>query len=221
MKETVIIAAAGVGSRLGAGIPKCLVEVGGHAVFEYQLRAFDWADEIRMVVGYHADEVIERVSAVNDKVIFVRNQEYSTTGLRQSYYLGAQGITGKALFLDGDTIMGSAASSLIHEACKAKEDFITVVQTLSENPIYAGVQNGKVQWFSYERQSEYELANAAFMDAERLEYLNTLFYVQLEQYLPAKAVFIESLEIDTPADLRRAEQVIAAHPAEYDFWRSL
>lgn len=221
MKKTVVIAAAGVGSRLGAGIPKCLAEVCGHAVFEYQLRAFDWADEIRMVVGYHADEVIERVSTVSDRVVFVYNREYSATGLRQSYYLGAQGLTGKTLFLDGDTIMGNTASGLIQEACKTNEDFIAVVRTLSENPIYAGVQDGNVQWFSYERQSEYELANAAFMDAERLEYLSTLFYVQLEQYLPTKAILIESLEIDTPADLRHAERIIAAHPAEYDFWRSL
>ena len=91
MKKTVIIAAAGVGSRLGAGIPKCLVEVNGHAIFEYQLRAFSWADEIRMVVGYHGDEVIGRISALAPQVKFIHNREYSTTNLRQSYYLGAQG----------------------------------------------------------------------------------------------------------------------------------
>ena len=30
MKKIVVIAAAGVGSRLGFGMPKCLVEVKGH-----------------------------------------------------------------------------------------------------------------------------------------------------------------------------------------------
>ena len=90
---------------------------------------------------------------------------------------------------------------------------------LSDNPIYAGVQDGKVQWFSYERQSEYELANAAFMAAERLEYINTLFYIQLEKYLPTKAIPVDSLEIDTPVDLDYAQKIIAEHPEEYDFWR--
>ena len=47
MKKTVIIAAAGSGSRLGFGLPKCLVKIGGHAIFEYQLKAFEWADDIR------------------------------------------------------------------------------------------------------------------------------------------------------------------------------
>ncbi len=219
MKKTVVIAAAGVGSRLGAGVPKCLVDVGGHAIFEYQLKAFQWADEIRMVVGYHADEVIRRVSTVEPKVIFIHNENYSTTNLRQSYYLGAKSVDGKALFLDGDTIMGKTASSLIRSACEEYDDFIAVVRTMSENPIYAGVNKGKVQWFSYEKKSEYELANAAFMDSKKLEYLNTLFYVQLEKALPTKAILIESLEIDTPEDLRHAEQKISACVSDYDFWR--
>lgn len=105
MRKIVIIAAAGIGSRLGAGMPKCLVQVNGHAVFEYQLKAMSWADEIRMVVGYKADEVIDRVSAIDPNVTFVRNEQFATTNLRQSYYLGAQGITEKAIFLDGDTII--------------------------------------------------------------------------------------------------------------------
>ena len=50
MKKIIVIAAAGKGSRLGAGKPKCLIEVCGRAIFEYQLKAFGWADEIRMVV---------------------------------------------------------------------------------------------------------------------------------------------------------------------------
>lgn len=219
MKKTVVIAAAGVGSRLGAGIPKCLVEVNGHPIFEYQLRAFHWADEIRMVVGYHGDEVVERVSALFPQVRFVYNREYAATNLRQSYYLGARGVEGKALFLDGDTIMGKAAAGTLRRSMEGGEDFIAVVRAVSENPIYAGVEQGMVRWFSYERPSDYELANAAFMDAGELEYLNTLFYVQLEQHLPTRAVPIESLEIDTPEDLRHAERRITACRDDYDFWR--
>ena len=87
MKKTVIIAAAGSGSRLGFGLPKCLVKIGGHAIFEYQLKAFEWADEIRMVVGYMAEEVIHRVSSINSDVIFVKNQDYLKTTTLQSNFL--------------------------------------------------------------------------------------------------------------------------------------
>lgn len=90
MKKTVIIAAAGIGGRLGAGLPKCLVNVCGHMIFEYQLRAFEWADDIRIVVGYQAETVVRKISAVAPNVKFIHNKMFSTTNLRQSYFLGAQ-----------------------------------------------------------------------------------------------------------------------------------
>ena len=219
MKKTVIIAAAGVGSRLGAGKPKCLVEANGHFIFEYQLKAVEWADEIRMVVGYHADEVIQKVSTINPLIVFIYNRDYATTQLRQSYFLGAQGVEGKALFLDGDTIIGQTASNLLFRAYENGEDYIAVTQTQTKNPIYAGVQAGRVQWFSYDKTSEYELANVAFLSTDKLKYENTLFYVQLEEYLPTKALQIEGLEVDTPEDLQHAENKIKSSFLEYDFWR--
>lgn len=219
MKKTVIIAAAGVGSRLGAGKPKCLVEANGHFIFEYQLKAVEWADEIRMVVGYHADEVIQKVSTINSNIVFIHNRDYATTQLRQSYFLGAQGVEGKALFLDGDTIIGQTASNLLFRAYENGEDYIAVTQTQTKNPIYADVQAGRVQGFSYNKTSEYELANVAFLSTDKLKYENTLFYVQLEEYLPTKALQIEGLEVDTQEDLQHAENKIKSSLLEYDFWR--
>lgn len=220
MKKTVIIAAAGMGSRLGAGKPKCLVEVGGHAVFEYQLKAFQWADEIRMVVGYMADEVIARVSAVNRQVVFIHNQEFSSTSTLQSNFLGSQGLEGNALFMDGDMIISRRTADAFRRTYEAERPFIGVARDLSKEPVYAGVNDGHLQWFSYDRPSEYEWANAALLDVKKLEFHNTHFYVQLEKFLPMEALVIDRLELDTPEDLQHAEQVIAARTADYDFWEN-
>lgn len=219
MKKTVIIAAAGRGSRLGAGIPKCLVEVNGHAIFEYQLKALQWADEIRMVVGYKSEEVIRRVASINDKVVFVPNKEYSLTTTLQSNFLGAKGISGKALFLDGDMIISRETGEQLCQWFDIDESFIGVAKELSEEPVYAGVKDGYVQWFSYERKSNYEWANVALLDTGLLEFNQTHFYVQLEKYLPAKALEIERVEIDTSADLMDARQKIIKFPDKYNFWR--
>ena len=105
MKKTVIIAAAGNGSRLGGKLPKCLVQVGGHAIFEYQLKAFSWADEIRMVVGYMAEEVIRQVSAISPDVVFIKNLDYLNTTTLQSNFLGAKGLKENVLFIDGDILV--------------------------------------------------------------------------------------------------------------------
>lgn len=57
------------------------------------------------------------------------------------------------------------------------------------------------------------------IDPQKLTYNHTHFYVQLEEILPIRAVPIKRLEVDTPEDLRYAEQVITACASEYDFWR--
>lgn len=219
MKKTVIIAAAGVGSRLGAGIPKCLVEVGGHAVFEYQLRAFSWADEIRMVVGYRSEEVIARVSAVESRVAFVQNRNYADTTTLQSNFLGARGVEGKALFIDGDMVISRKTSEALRQAYERDEDFVGVARELSEEPVYVDLEDSQVQWFSYDRPSSYEWANVALLDVKRLTYQKTHFYVLLEKYLPTEALVVDRLEIDTPEDLQFAERRIAACPDDYNFWR--
>lgn len=219
MKKTVIIAAAGKGSRLGAGLPKCLVEVNGHAIFEYQLRAFSWADEIRMVVGYRSEKVVARVSAADSRVVFILNPDYAGTTTLQSNFLGARGVEGKALFIDGDMVISRKTSEALHQAYERGEDFIGVARELSEEPVYAGVENGQVQWFSYDRPSPYEWANTALLDVKGLAYQKTHFYVQLEKYLPTRALVVDRLEIDTPEDLQLAEQRIAGCRDDYDFWR--
>lgn len=219
MKKTVIIAAAGKGCRLGAEIPKCLVGVNGHAIFEYQLKAFSWADEIRMVVGHMAEEVIRRVSSVNPNVVFIKNLDYSNTTTLQSNFLGARGVEGKAMFIDGDMVISRGTAEALYQAYEAGEDFIGVAGEISGEPVYAGVENGRVQWFSYDRPASYEWANVALLDIDRLTYQKTHFYVQLEKYLPTKALVVNRLEVDTPEDLRHAERRIAVCREDYDFWR--
>lgn len=219
MKKAVVIAAAGEGSRLGSGLPKCLVDVGGHKIFEYLLKAFAWADEIRMVVGYMADEVMEQVSEIDNRVVFVHNQNFSHTSTRQSNFLGAQGIEGPVLFIDGDMIISRETSDLLCHQYDMGESLIGVAKELSEEPVYCGVQDGNIQWFSYDRLSEYEWANVALLDAKKLKDQNTHFYIQLEEYLPIKSVLIERLEIDTPDDLEHAKREIVIYPEKYNFWR--
>ena len=216
MKKTVIIAAAGSGSRLGFGLPKCLVKIGGHAIFEYQLKAFEWADEIRMVVGYMAEEVIHRVSSINSDVIFVKNQDYLKTTTLQSNFLGAKGLKGNALFIDGDMLIDQTTTMRLLKEYESGIPCIGVSREMSEIPVYAGVENGQVQWFSFDKFAEYEWANIAMIDPRELEYNPTHFYIQLEKILPIRAVSVKRLEIDTPEDLQYAERMVFTHPEDYE-----
>lgn len=50
--ENVVIAAAGMSTRLGVGRPKCLVEVCGRKIIEYQLALLKEIPHVYMVVGF-------------------------------------------------------------------------------------------------------------------------------------------------------------------------
>ena len=123
------------------------------------------------------------------------------------------------MFRDGDMVISRGTAETLCQAYEAEEDFIGVARELSEEPVYAGVENGRVQWFSYDRPSSYEWANVALLDVGKLAYQKTHFYVQLEKYLPTKALVVDRLEVDTPEDLQFAEQRIAGGRNDYDFWR--
>lgn len=99
-----VIAAAGFGSRLNRGIPKCLVEVNGHKIIEYQLAQLQEIPDVRLVVGYHADEVIQAVKQLRQDVKFIINDCYDTTTTLQSYYMGCCDLHDYFLLLDGDII---------------------------------------------------------------------------------------------------------------------
>ena len=64
MKKTVIISCAGVGSRLGLNIPKCLVEINNKSLLEFQLEQLQDVDDIRVVVGYKKDLVIDKIKTM-------------------------------------------------------------------------------------------------------------------------------------------------------------
>lgn len=221
MKKVIVIAAAGKGSRLGAGKPKCLIEVNGHAIFEYQLKAFAWADEIRMVVGFQAADVMEKVTQMNPNVKFIVNDEFNATTTLQSNYLGAADIQGKALFIDGDMIISRETAQRLQTVFEENEEFVGVATDISEEPVYACVEDQQVIWFDYNRIANHEWANVALLETKKLEYLPTHFFVQIEKSLPIKAVEIERLEVDTKEDLIHAERVIQEHPDKYDYWNSI
>ena len=88
---TVVIAAAGIGSRLGMNLPKSLVEINGRTVLERLLTEclHDVAD-VRLVVGFRADEVMAHARSVRNDLVFVRNPAFRDTGVRHSFWLASR-----------------------------------------------------------------------------------------------------------------------------------
>lgn len=105
MKEkTIIISCAGMGTRLGIGSTKALIDINGKPLIIRQLELLKDYNDICIVVGYQADRVIETVSEYRNDIRFAFNHDYKTTGTAASFLKGLLGAKEYNIPIDVDTI---------------------------------------------------------------------------------------------------------------------
>lgn len=208
----VIIAAAGMGTRLGHGLPKALVEVNGKAIIDYQLELLEDFEDIRVVVGYMEEDLIKHIKAIRSDIIFVRNPDFKNTTTLQSVYLATKGIKDKCLVLDGDMIITKNSFDLFCEKCNDDEELIAISKDISDNPVYVMTREDGdkifVDSFSRELESKYEWSNMAYMDPQNIQYERIHVYQSIERNCPVLGVEIDRVEVDTEEDLKNANEVI-------------
>ena len=86
--KSVVISCAGVGARLGLATTKALINLGGKSIIARQLESLKAVEDIRIVIGYQAQDVIDEVRKYRSDAIFVYNHEYFDTKTGASLYLG-------------------------------------------------------------------------------------------------------------------------------------
>ncbi len=69
--RTVIISCAGMGNRLGLGTTKALVEIDGKPLIVRHLEMLKGETDIRVVVGYQAEKIINVVRQYRKDALFV------------------------------------------------------------------------------------------------------------------------------------------------------
>lgn len=107
----VIILAAGIGSRLASITnkkPKCLVNVGGQAILDHQIKSFikSGIENITIVGGYKVNLIKENcINYKNFPINIIVNEDYLTTNNMYSLYLLRKKLSGKEFILcNGDVI---------------------------------------------------------------------------------------------------------------------
>ncbi|MBR0062341.1 MAG: NTP transferase domain-containing protein [Selenomonadaceae bacterium] len=205
--KNVVIAAAGMGTRLGIGKPKCLVKINDKTLLEYQLDLLRNVENIFLVVGFMEEEVMNFAHKIRRDIIFVRNANFQHTKTLGSFYLAAKIIDDMAIFMDGDMIIEPRTfAEFLATATQSDKMLIAVSKRISDDPVYCDIaqdaQGLSIRGFSYDKKSEYEWANVVSMPASWMESGNSHTFEHLQKFLPASAKIIDRLEIDTPEDLR-------------------
>ena len=216
--ESAVIAAAGLGSRLGLGHPKCMLELGGITLLTRMIKMLEsHISKIHVVVGYREDLVIDYCARNHPHIVLVRNPDYRTTNTAQSFAIGARYLKGKCIFLDGDLVIDpNSFSDFISHAAQT-EILVALCKPNTENAVFVDIEEtdqGKiVKNFTRENPTSYEWGNVFSGPSTLMANTNANGYVfeHLAQHLPLPGHMLELAEIDTSADMRSAETFVLQH----------
>jgi choline kinase len=189
-------------------LPKCLVPVAGRRIIDYQLELLEEIEDVRIVIGFRRELVIQHVKTVRPDAIFVCNHQYATTANLQSLYLGAKGLEDPCLVIDGDVIPEPGSFRRFLAACEGDMPLVAITPASSTDAVYAMVdpEERLLRAFTRAPDSPWEWPGIAYLSPAMIEDHKTFVYQQLEKYLPMKVFPIECWEVDTPEDLVRASE---------------
>ncbi len=198
---TVVINCAGMGTRLGMGVPKSLIKIGDKPLIHWQLELLKEVEDIRIVVGFQALDIIKTVREIRNDITFVLNKNFSSTQTGYSLGLGAQFAREYVISLDGDLLVQPKdwAALMTNE-----NEVVGVCPTSTEDPVCAVVDEfDNVISFSRTRSS-FEWTGLLKLKTEKIPIKNCYVYELIEGYLPLKKLNVQCCEIDTPSDYDKA-----------------
>jgi len=205
--EGAVIACAGLGSRLGLGLPKCLIEVEGQTILSRLIESLEpYVPRIHIVIGYREEMIADYCARHHRDVVLVRNPRFRETNTAYSISLGSLGFRSKVLFMDGDLIIGRESLADFIRMAARYPTLIGVTQAKSENAVLAAISKKEgsdlaITAFSKGLDSCYEWANIFSGAPVQMDDAKGFVYEVLEQILPLPACLLELYEVDTPRDL--------------------
>lgn len=202
--KSVVISCAGIGSRLGLGLTKALVEINGASLISWQLKLFKHVEDLRLVIGFQGSEIIEEVLKYRDDVVFCYNHRYFETKTGASYYLGARHANMESLEWDGDLLVHPDDVKMLLETTG---EFICYGDLASEDAVCVHVnEKGEVLDFSREG-GDYEWTGPACMEKKHLTYSSQNVFNMFEPLCPMRGIKVRAYDIDTYNDYIRVSEI--------------
>ena len=198
---TVVICAAGMGTRLGIGTTKALVHICGKPLIIHQLELLDNYDDVRIVLGYQADKVIEVVNKYRKDVLFAFNYDYHNTGAAASLSKATLGARKYVVSIDGDLLINKED---FHKFMEYDDECIAISKCCSDEPVKIEVINNKATGFEIESRYEWPgLVKVMTSNLKLYKAYTGNTYEILQQLLPMKTMLVDACDIDTSDDYDR------------------
>jgi len=202
--KSVVISCAGIGSRLGLGLTKALVQINGSSLISWQLKLFKGVEDMRIVIGFQGGEIIEEVRKYRDDVIFCYNHRYFETKTGASFYLGARHANNYILEWDGDLLVHPDDVKMLLDA---EGEFIGYAEKSSDEAVWVQTdEKGFVHAFSREC-GDYEWTGPACIRKENLIYSSQNVFNMFDPLLPMRGIMVRAYDIDTYNDYLRVQEI--------------
>lgn len=203
-EKSVVISCAGIGSRLGLGLTKALVEINGGSLISWQLKLFKDVKDLRLVIGFQGSEIIEEVRKYRDDVIFCYNHRYFETKTGASFYLGARHANNEILEWDGDLLVHPDDVKML---LNTPGEYICYGDKTSEETVFVRT-NDKGEVLSFSRESgDYEWTGPACMAKRNLTYNSNNVFNMFEPLCPMRGIKVRAYDIDTYNDYIRVSEI--------------
>ena len=203
--QSVVLSCAGIGSRLGLAQTKALVQIMGKSLIGWQMEIFSNVEDLRIVVGYQAMDVVREVRKYRNDVIFVYNHNYFRTKTGHSFVLGGRHGNELLVEWDGDLLVHPEDAARL---LALREEYIAYTDPSSDEPVFVDVDEAdNVVRFSRE-QGKYEWTGPCCLKKSRLTECGEDVFQLLEPHLPMRGIKIRARDIDTYDDFKKAEAFI-------------
>ncbi len=203
-EKSLVISCAGIGSRLGLGLTKALVQINGGSLISWQLKLFKDVKDLRLVIGFQGNEIIEEVRKYREDVIFCYNHRYFETKTGASFYLGARHANEEIIEWDGDLLVHPDDVKML---LSTEGEWICYGEKTSEDAVFVHTnEKGEVVDFSRE-SGDYEWTGPACMNKHNLTYCSQNVFNMFEPYLPMRGIKVRAYDIDTYNDYIRVSEI--------------
>jgi len=200
-----VICAAGLGSRLGLGTTKCLVDINHKKIIDYQLELLEEVPDVRIVVGFQAKKVVDYVRKIRKDVTFIHNEFYATTSSSYSAHLGTKNLKDPFLVLAGDLLIEQESFFSFLKECESNRSIVGITEAKSEHPIYVDLdQEKRIIGFQVYKNTGFEWPCLFFSNGIKMDRHKKYIFENLFTKLPIKSHIIDCYEVDTKTDLELA-----------------
>lgn len=196
---TVVICCAGMGTRLGIGTTKALININNKPLIYHQLELLKDFEDVRIVVGFQAEEVIKIVNMYRKDVMYVFNYDYEKNGPAASLSRALINTKQYVLIMDGDVLINKKD---FYDFLNYPQECIAISDINTDEPIKVKIDSKNV--VEFDDDGEFEWTGIAKICSDKLIKREDYVYEMLKPLLPIKYCKIRTRDIDTPDDYDKA-----------------